>query len=64
MYGWKYLNSEGQEVGHSHRFEESEEAEAWIGDTWNDLLENGIEEVVLVDHSRDRTLYRMGLAAG
>jgi len=43
-------------------FEDSEAAEAWMGDSWRDLLENGVEEVVLIDHARKRTLYRMGLS--
>jgi hypothetical protein len=61
-YGWTYLDSYGVEVGHSARFEDSEAAEAWMGDSWRDLLENGVEAVALVDHARQRTLYRMGLS--
>jgi len=49
-------------VGHSARFEDSEAAEAWMGDSWRDLLENGVEAVALVDHARQLTLYRMGLS--
>ncbi|MFL5767351.1 MAG: hypothetical protein ACJ758_05830 [Actinomycetota bacterium] len=61
-YGWSYLDSYGEEVGRSAPFEDSEAAEAWMGDSWRDLLENGVEEVVLIDHARKRTLYRMGLS--
>jgi len=60
-YGWTYVDGNGEEVGHSNRFEDSEAAEAWMGDCWRDLLENGVEEVALVDHARNVTLYRMGL---
>ena len=61
-YGWTYVDANGEEVGHSARFEDSEAAESWMGDSWRDLLENGVEEVALIDHARKRTLYRMGLS--
>ena len=61
-YGWTYVDGNGEEVGSSARFEDSDAAEAWMGDSWRDLLENGVEEVALVDHARKRTLYRMGLS--
>lgn len=63
MFGWTLLDGSGQEVGHSPRFADAESAEAWIGTSWADLLENGVEEVVLYDHDRGRRLYRMGLGA-
>ena len=63
MFGWTYLDQSGQELGRSPRFGDAESAEAWIGTSWQDLLENGIEEVVLIDHARDRKVYRMGLSA-
>jgi hypothetical protein len=63
VFGWTYVDGNGEEVGRSHRFEECDAAEDWMGESWRDLLENGVAEVVLVDHSRDRTLYRMDLAA-
>jgi hypothetical protein len=61
MFSWKYLDQSGQEVGHSPHFADPEAAEAWIGTSWRDLLENGVEEVVLFDQVRDRKVYRMGL---
>lgn len=63
MFEWRYLDAEGRHVGASERFDDREGAEAWIGDAWSDLLERGVEEVVLVDRERGRTLYRMGLRA-
>lgn len=63
MFGWTLLDGSGQELGHSPGFADAESAEAWIGTSWPDLLENGVEEVVLYDHARDRRLYRMGLGA-
>ncbi len=63
MFGWTYLDQAGEEVGSSPRFADEEAAEEWIGSSWPDLLENGVEEVVLQDHGRGRKLYRMGLGA-
>jgi hypothetical protein len=63
MFTWSYLDQSGQEVGHSPPFSDAEAAEDWIGTSWPDLLENGIEEVVLLDQARGRRVYRMGLGA-
>lgn len=63
MFGWSFLDSNGEEIGRSQQFADPESAEAWIGASWLDLLENGIQEVVLFDRQRDQRLYRMGLGA-
>jgi hypothetical protein len=63
VLGWRYLDAEGRDLGASGPFDDREEAEAWMGEAWSDLLERGVEEVVLVDRDRGRTLYRMGLRA-
>lgn len=63
MFGWTYLDQSGEEIGRSPRFGDAEAAEDWIGASWPDLLENGVEEVVLFDDARGRRLYRMGLGA-
>jgi hypothetical protein len=63
MFAWTYLDQSGEEVGRSPHFPDAEAAEDWIGTSWPDLLENGIEEVVLFDQGRGRKVYRMGLGA-
>jgi hypothetical protein len=63
VFEWAYLDTEGNELGRSSRFEDPEAAEAWISISWQDLAANGVEEVALFDHSRDRHVYRMGLGA-
>lgn len=63
MFAWTYLDQSGDEVGSSPRFADTEQAEDWIGGSWPDLVENGVESVVLFDHDRGRRLYRMGLGA-
>jgi hypothetical protein len=64
MFGWTYLDRSGEEVGRSRRFDDAEQAEEWIGSSWPELLEQGVEAVVLVDDEHERVLYRMGLGAG
>ena len=34
-----------------------------MGNCWQDLADNGVEEVVLFDNERGRRMYRMGLGA-
>lgn len=60
-FTFTYLDAAGDEVGRSPRFPDSESAEDWIGISWRDLLENGVEEVVLFDQTAGRSLYRMVL---
>lgn len=61
MFLWKYFDAQGKEVGASDRFGDRVAAEEWMGTAWSDLLSSGVEEVILSDEERDRTLYRMGL---
>jgi hypothetical protein len=63
MFAWTYLDGSGEEMGSSPRFPDAEEAEEWIGSSWPELLERGIESVVLVDQESRTKLYRMGLGA-
>ncbi len=63
MFAWTYLDQSGEEVGQSPHFPDAQAAEDWIGTSWRDLLENGIEEVVLFDRGRGRKVYRMGLGS-
>ena len=62
-FAWAYLDEAGQELGTSKEFTDREAAESWMGDSWQDLLERGVDEVALVDLERGRPIYRMGLRA-
>jgi hypothetical protein len=62
MYDWTYLDGTGSELGRSTGFDEEADAEDWMGRSWQDLVANGVEEVELIDRTRERRLYRMGLA--
>jgi hypothetical protein len=63
VFRWRYLDAEDRDLGESEPFDDREGAETWMGEAWSDLVERGVEEVVLVDQERGRTLYRMGLRA-
>jgi hypothetical protein len=63
MFAWTYLDRAGEEVGRSPAFDEAAQAEEWIGSSWPELLEQGIEAVILRDGDRARDLYRMGLGS-
>jgi hypothetical protein len=62
VFVWLYLDESGSELGSSHPFPDQESAEAWMGDSWSGLHEQGVEEVELVDQERGRSVYRMGLS--
>ncbi len=64
VFVWRYLDQGGEELGSSERFADRESAEAWIGETWSDLYERGVEEVELVQENGGGALFRMGLAEG
>jgi hypothetical protein len=64
VFAWSLLGGDGEELGRSPTFADPEAAEDWIGACWRDLVENGVEEVVLYDRGRERRVYRMGLEPG
>ena len=61
MYAWRYLSEDGGELGASEGFADRDAAESWIGETWADLLERGVDQVVLVDEVAGHGVFRMGL---
>ena len=63
-FAWALLDGAGSETGRSEAFPGREEAEAWLGGRWADLLATGVEEVTLLDLAGDREVYRMGLREG
>ncbi|MFN2590701.1 MAG: hypothetical protein ABR518_08010 [Actinomycetota bacterium] len=56
---WRYVDSSGVSVGRSDDFAGQPEAERWLGDEWQELLDGGVETVELVDG--DDLVYRMSL---
>ena len=55
---WVLLDAAGAETtvpSGTTVFPSQSDAESWVGEQWRDLLESGVEAVVLVDG--DRTVY-------
>jgi hypothetical protein len=59
VFTWRYLDDSGSEAGRSDDFPDQEAAEAWLGDTWRKLLDEGAEFVELTEDGD--VVYRMSL---
>jgi hypothetical protein len=60
MFTWRYLDEAGEELGVSRAFSAREDAETWLGGSWADLREQGIDGVELLHHGRG-PVFRMAL---
>jgi hypothetical protein len=57
---WRYEDADGRPVeGPNEAFSSQSDAESWIGQTWRELLANGVVRVALTED--DRTEYHMSL---
>jgi hypothetical protein len=56
---WRYENADGEEVGvkglESEEFPSQAEAESWVGETWHELVEKGVDHVTLLQD--DQVVY-------
>lgn len=59
-WGWRLEDSSGAEVdarnsapGGSPRFSSQADAESWLGETWRDLLDDGVDQVILLEGDRE-----------
>ena len=54
---WRYESADGSEVaGEAPRgeaFPTQSDAETWLGENWRELLSAGVEQVTLLDGSRE-----------
>jgi hypothetical protein len=66
IWRWRYEDSSGAEVSAtepSPAFPSQSDAESWVGETWQDLAEQGVDAVTLFEG--DREVYGpMSLHAG
>lgn len=46
---WTFETTESEVVGHSAEFDNRGDAESWVGETFNELLEDGVDQVRLFD---------------
>ncbi|MFD8479646.1 hypothetical protein [Kitasatospora sp. NPDC059673] len=65
VWTWRYEKSDGTVVaqdGGAEEFSSQGDAESWIGEEWKTLLDDGVDQVVLVEDGRD--IYPMSLHEG
>ncbi|MEV7358095.1 hypothetical protein [Kitasatospora sp. NPDC091276] len=62
VWTWRYEKANGTAVvpeGAQEEFAGQGDAETWIGESWKQLAEDGIDTAVLLDD--DRVIYSMSL---
>lgn len=53
-YRWRYTDHQGHDVsGPDTRFGDQAEAEDWLGQQWQDLLEVGVDQVTLLNREAE-----------
>lgn len=55
-WSWRYTDGAGRPVAAepaAGAFASREAAESWLGEKWRELLDAGVQEVVLVEGERD-----------
>lgn len=55
---WRLLDQDGQEVSVTdefagQRFATKADAESWVGETWSELADQGVDSVTLCEHDRE-----------
>ena len=63
MFGWTYIDGNGEECGASEDFDDQKAAEDWMGVSYQGLIDVGVVEAILMDQDAKATVYRMGLLA-
>lgn len=54
-WSWRYQDAEGKDVpppADAETFSAKGDAESWLGESWRDLLDSGVTQVVLVEDER------------
>lgn len=61
VWAWRYEGANGQQqaAGSSDSFPSQSDAESWLGQSWRDLVAEGVVTAVLVED--ERVEYRMSL---
>ena len=57
---WTFESPAGEPLGQSEMFDSRSDAESWVGETFGDLLERGIDHVRLIEGVAE--VYEMSLA--
>jgi hypothetical protein len=62
VWTWRYEKADGTAIVPSsgqEEFASQGDAETWIGETWKQLVDDGVDQVVLLDD--DQVIYPMSL---
>ncbi|MEU4113716.1 hypothetical protein AB0F71_04380 [Kitasatospora sp. NPDC028055] len=65
VWTWRYEKADGSAVASTlgqEEFAGQGDAETWIGESWKQLAEEGVDNAVLLDD--DRVIYSMSLHEG
>ncbi|MFI5528145.1 hypothetical protein ACIA8O_06245 [Kitasatospora sp. NPDC051853] len=65
VWTWRYEKADGTVVtlpGEQEEFTSQGDAESWVGETYKDLLDQGVDRVVLLDDAA--VIYTMSLQEG
>jgi len=46
---WTLQNADGESVGKSESFDSRSDAESWVGESFGELVEQGVDQVRLFD---------------
>jgi hypothetical protein len=59
---WRYVSTGGQPADRttSDTFPTQSDAESWLGESWRELYDGGVERVTLMEDGREE--YTMGLS--
>ena len=60
VWGWRLLDADGKEVsaddaglGRGPRFTSQGDAESWLGESWRELVDEGVDAVTLLEGDRE-----------
>lgn len=48
-WSWAFENAAGEVTGSSEAFESRSDAESWVGEAFGELVEQGVDQVRLLD---------------
>ncbi len=48
-WSWTYEDADGNDVGRSPAFDSRGDAESWVGEAFADLVEEGVDQVRLLE---------------
>lgn len=50
---WRYETGDGTSIGTSPSFDSRGDAETWLGESFDELLDDGVEQVMLLEDDNE-----------